>query len=228
MVLCPIIGHCDICYWVFAFVCATQLSDDVIAHSRAGLAPFSFALWLPTADSSHQHLWCVMAGAQTRPPGLCEEQSRRCAHTSDRCTRCHYPPLIIILPVLVILRASLAFYPAWLQNSCSLIRIFLSCPQPPYQWLLIHIRNGTKKQDCELTFQENSVNSPPFPLIPPSPLLSKFSNAQIFTVPHTHISLPWHGVPAAWRKRQRDSEEARGEQQSPHKSRPHKTPCHFD
>lgn len=127
MVLCPIIGHCDICYWVFAFVCATQLSDDVIAHSRAGLAPFSFALWLPTADSSHQHLWCVMAGAQTRPPGLCEEQSRRCAHTSDRCTRCHYPPLIIILPVLVILRASLAFYPAWLHNSCSLTRfLYLS------------------------------------------------------------------------------------------------------
>lgn len=112
-------------------VCATQLSDDVIAHSRAGPAPFFFALWLPTADSSHQHLWCVMAGAQTRPPGLCKEQSRRCAHTSDRCTRCHYPPLIIILPVLDILGYSLAFYPAWLQNSCSPTRfLYLSSLSP--------------------------------------------------------------------------------------------------
>lgn len=50
--------------------------------------------------------------AQSRPPGLRREQSGRPVHKSDRCTRCHYPPLIIILPVIVPLSASLAVHPA--------------------------------------------------------------------------------------------------------------------
>lgn len=58
--------------------------------------------------------------AQSRPPGLRREQSGRPVHKSDRCTRCHYPPLIIILPVIVPLSASLAVHPAWVQNICTL------------------------------------------------------------------------------------------------------------
>ena len=53
-------------------------------------------------------LWCVQAGAQTRSAGTWEEHSRIYAHKSDRCMVCHYPPLIITLPVLFILWATLA------------------------------------------------------------------------------------------------------------------------
>lgn len=131
MVLCPITGHCDICYWVFAFVCVPlsfQMMSLPIAERVRHPSPSLCDCPLLTPLIN---ICGVMAGAQTQPPGLCEEQSRRCTHTYDRCTRCHYPPLIIILPVLVILRSSLAFYPAWLQNSCILTRFpYLSSLSP--------------------------------------------------------------------------------------------------
>lgn len=47
-------------------------------------------------------------------------------------------------------------------------------------------------------------------LVPLSSTTPLFSNAEKFTVPHTCIRLARHGVPVAQRKRQQDSEEARG------------------
>lgn len=105
------------CVWVCVLLAfSVQLLDVVIAHSRVSPAPFpplGGALWLLTADCSHQQR--CMYGLETQPAGIWEEQSRICAHKSDRCMVCHYLPLIIILSLFFILWATLA----QLKNICT-------------------------------------------------------------------------------------------------------------
>lgn len=84
------------------------IAERVQLHSP--LRSVLCALWLLTADSSHQH--CVVYGLERRPGRQVEEQSRIYTHKSDRCMVCHYLPLIIILPLLFILWATLAVFPA--------------------------------------------------------------------------------------------------------------------
>lgn len=80
------------------------------------LCPMIAYRWL--LSSAHTAL-CVWAGAQTQPPGKQLEPSRTHTHISDRCMMCHYPPLIIILPLLFILWATLAFFLVYLRSICT-------------------------------------------------------------------------------------------------------------
>lgn len=121
MILCVFAGHFDVCYRACVCVCARSgllalncwmlslpIAERVQLHSP--LRSVLCALWLLTADSSHQH--CVVYGVERRPGRQVEEQSRIYTHKSDRCMVCHYLPLIIILPLLFILWATLAVFPA--------------------------------------------------------------------------------------------------------------------
>lgn len=113
--------HFDVC--VSVCVCSGPLVLD------CWMLSLPVAEWLQLHSplrSVIAHRWlfssallCVRLRAQTRPPGIWEEPSRIYTHKSDRCMVCHYPPLIIILPLLFILWATLAVFPARLRNICT-------------------------------------------------------------------------------------------------------------